>query len=90
LTPLIFHINALRYRAGLDHNLNEEEQQCVRHAGRAVSEFLRGRHDDAPDATADWIETWLNDPSPAFIQAIAIELGWRRNVDMLGRALEAS
>ena len=90
LDAVDFHINALRYRAGLDHNLTEEEQQLVRHAGRAVAEFLRGRHDDAPDAGADWLDTWAQDPNPAFVQAVAIELQWRRTADLMGRVLEES
>jgi hypothetical protein len=88
LDAIDFHVQALRYRAGLTHSLSAEEQQIVRHARRAVEEFLRGRHDAAPDAEADWMETWAQDPSPAFIQAVATELQWRRDVAALGAALE--
>ena len=49
---------------------------------------VHGSADDAPDARADWIDTWMRDPSPAFIQAIAIELQWRRQADLLGAFLE--
>ncbi len=61
LEAVDFHFQALRYRAGLSHRLNAEEQQVCRHARRAVEEFMRGRHDAAPDALADWLATWCAD-----------------------------
>jgi hypothetical protein len=87
LEAVDFHVQALRYRAGLPNTLSAEERQLVRHARRAVEEFLRGRHDGTTDPQADWMETWAQDPSPAFIQAIATELQVRNDVATLGRAL---
>jgi hypothetical protein len=81
-----FHVQALRYRAGLSNSLSEEERQLCRHARRAVEEFLRGRHDGKPDPQADWLFTWFADPTPAYLQAVAIELQWRQ--DARGAALE--
>lgn len=73
LDAVDFHVNALRYRAGLSHSLNAEEQQLVRRAGELVTDLLR---DD--DGDAGWAEIWLGrHTEPAFMQAVAIELQWR-------------
>lgn len=73
LDAVDFHVQALRYRAGLSNSLNSEEQQLVRRAGELVSDLLSDAEGDAA-----WAEIWLGRRTePAFIQAVAIELQWR-------------
>ena len=84
LDAVDFHINALRYRAGLTHSLNAEEQQLVRRAGELVADLLS----DPLGSDAAWNEIWLGRRTePAFVQAVAIELQWRRDALALADAL---
>lgn len=83
LDALDFHVQALRYRAGLSNSLNTEEQQLVRRAGELVGDLLT---DDEGDA--GWAEIWLSRRTePACIHAVAIELQWRQDVCAFADAL---
>lgn len=79
-----FHINALRFRAGLPHNLSADEQAVVLYAVQAVDNGL------APSDVFDaeqWRDVWGRWPSPLLVQALAIELSWRQDALALADAL---
>src|SRR5215207_9824455 len=76
LDAVEFHINHLRLRAGLSHNLDADEQAVVLYAKQAVDNGLSPS--DVFDAE-HWMDVWGRWPSPLLVQAIATELQWRRD-----------
>ena len=85
LDAVDFHIQALRYRAGLPNALNEEEKQVIAYAGWAVAHGLS--RESPPDAET-WEAIWGRHASPMLIQAIATELQWRQDLLAVADVLE--